>query len=172
MDSQAASGNGGGGPAVTRGSFGVVPAGERRDQRATWHGFSNALRAGGRARRRPPSSSSLLGLWLDGRLGTRPLFTVVLGSARRRSGSACDQLLPVPAADRARRGREAVDERNPVAPAVEREVALDIVKRGLIDRARRSSLVCRPRSRLGRRRERGDRDSASCSSTSSPPPRS
>ena len=23
--------------------FGVVPAGERRDQRDTWHGFSNAL---------------------------------------------------------------------------------------------------------------------------------
>jgi F0F1-type ATP synthase assembly protein I len=56
----------------------VVPAGERRDQRDTWHGYSNAL-----------SQAFeivaimvifvLIGLWIDGRAGTRPLFTVILG---------------------------------------------------------------------------------------------
>ena len=54
----------------------MVPAGERRDQRNTWHGDSNAC-----------SQAfeivatlvifTLLGLWIDGRLDTRPLFTVV-----------------------------------------------------------------------------------------------
>ena len=56
----------------------MVPAGERRDQRDTWHGFSNALVAGVRDRR-DPLLFVLLGLWIDGRVGTRPLFTVVLG---------------------------------------------------------------------------------------------
>ena len=55
----------------------VVPAGERRDQRATWQGFSNAF-----------SHAFeivavfvlfvLLGLWIDSRFGTRPLFTALL----------------------------------------------------------------------------------------------
>jgi F0F1-type ATP synthase assembly protein I len=54
----------------------VVPAGEHRDHRDTWHGFSNAL-----------SQAFeivatlvifvLLGLWIDGRVGSRPLFTVI-----------------------------------------------------------------------------------------------
>jgi F0F1-type ATP synthase assembly protein I len=56
----------------------VVPAGERPDQASTWEGFSNAL----------SHAVELVGvtvlfvlggLWLDGRTGTRPLFTVVLG---------------------------------------------------------------------------------------------
>jgi F0F1-type ATP synthase assembly protein I len=78
MDSQAPSGNGGGGQRLcSRRGFGVVPAGERRDRRETWHGYSNAF-----------SQAFeivatlvlfvLLGLWIDGRAGTRPLFTVVL----------------------------------------------------------------------------------------------
>ena len=54
----------------------MVPAGERRDQRATYSGFGNAL-----------SQAFeivatlvlfvLFGLWIDGRLGTRPLFTLI-----------------------------------------------------------------------------------------------
>jgi F0F1-type ATP synthase assembly protein I len=57
----------------------LVPAGERRDhQRATWNGFSNALgRAGELAG--PTLVFVLLGLGIDSRLGTRPVFTVVLG---------------------------------------------------------------------------------------------
>jgi F0F1-type ATP synthase assembly protein I len=56
----------------------VVPAGERRDQRDTWHGFSNALShafelAG------TTVIFVLIGLWIDGRVGTKPLFTVILG---------------------------------------------------------------------------------------------
>ncbi len=56
----------------------MVPAGERRDTKATWEGFSNAL---GRAVELVGTTVLfvLLGLWLDNRLGTRPLFTVVLG---------------------------------------------------------------------------------------------
>ncbi len=54
----------------------MVPAGERRDQRATWEGFSNAL-----AHAVELVGTTVLfllfGLWLDGRAGTRPLFTVV-----------------------------------------------------------------------------------------------
>ena len=58
--------------------FGVVPAGERPDQRETWHGFSNAL---SHAFELVAATVLfvLLGLWIDGRVGTRPLFTVVLG---------------------------------------------------------------------------------------------
>jgi F0F1-type ATP synthase assembly protein I len=63
---------------VTRGSFGVVPAGERRETRATWDGFSNAL-----AQAVELVGTTVIfvlgGLWIDGKLGTRPLFTVVLG---------------------------------------------------------------------------------------------
>ena len=56
----------------------MVPAGERRDQRDTRHGFSNALShafelAG------TTVVFVLLGLWIDSRVSTRPLFTVVLG---------------------------------------------------------------------------------------------
>jgi len=56
----------------------VVPAGERRDQRDTWHGFSNAL---SHAFELVATTVIfvLLGLWIDSRTGTRPLFTVVLG---------------------------------------------------------------------------------------------
>jgi F0F1-type ATP synthase assembly protein I len=57
----------------------VVPAGERRDQRDTWRGFSNAL---SHAFELVATTVLfvLLGLWIDSRIGTRPLFTVVLGS--------------------------------------------------------------------------------------------
>ncbi len=77
MDSQAPFGNGGGGWQLwSRRGFGVVPAGERRDQRNTWHGFSNALSQAFE------SVATLvifvlLGLWIDGRAGSRPLFTVI-----------------------------------------------------------------------------------------------
>ena len=56
----------------------MVPAGERRDQRDTWHGFSNAL---SHAFELVATTVLfvLLGLWIDSRAGTRPLFTVVLG---------------------------------------------------------------------------------------------
>ena len=56
----------------------VVPAGERRDQRVTWHGFSNAL---SHAFELVATTVLfvLFGLFVDGRLGTRPLFTVVFG---------------------------------------------------------------------------------------------
>ena len=57
----------------------MVPAGEPRDQRATWEGFSNAL-----ARAVELVGTTLVfvlgGLWIDGRLGTKPLFAVVLGA--------------------------------------------------------------------------------------------
>jgi F0F1-type ATP synthase assembly protein I len=60
------------------GAFGVVPEGERRDQRDTWHGFSNAL---SRSFEMAATLALfvLFGLFVDGRLGTRPIFTVVLG---------------------------------------------------------------------------------------------
>lgn len=56
----------------------MVPAGERRDQRDTWHGFSNAL---SHAFELVATTVIfvLVGLWIDGRSGTRPLFTVALG---------------------------------------------------------------------------------------------
>ena len=56
----------------------MVPAGERRDQRDTWHGFSNAL---SHAFELVATTVIfvLLGLFIDDRTGTRPLFTVVLG---------------------------------------------------------------------------------------------
>lgn len=56
----------------------MVPAGERRDQRDTWHGFSNVL---SHAFELVATTVIfvLIGLWIDGRFGTRPLFTVVLG---------------------------------------------------------------------------------------------
>jgi F0F1-type ATP synthase assembly protein I len=59
----------------SRRGFGVVPAGERRDRRDTWHGYSNAL-----AQAFEIVATLvifvLLGLWIDGRADTRPLFTV------------------------------------------------------------------------------------------------
>ena len=56
----------------------MVPAGEPRDQRATWEGFSNAL---GRAVELVGTTLIfvLVGLWLDGRFGTKPVLTVTLG---------------------------------------------------------------------------------------------
>jgi F0F1-type ATP synthase assembly protein I len=55
----------------------VIPATERRDQRATWEGFSNAL-----SHAVELAGTTVLfvlgGLWLDSRFGTRPLFTVAL----------------------------------------------------------------------------------------------
>ena len=55
----------------------MVPAGERRDQRDTWHGFSNAL---SRSFEMVATFALfvLLGLFVDDRVGTRPLFTLVL----------------------------------------------------------------------------------------------
>ena len=55
----------------------MVPAGERRDQRDTWHGFSNAL-SNAFEMVATTLIFVLLGLWIDGRAGTRPLFTVAL----------------------------------------------------------------------------------------------
>lgn len=56
----------------------MVPVGEHRDQRDTWHGFSNAL-----SRSFEMVATTvifvLVGLWIDGRAGTKPLFTVGLG---------------------------------------------------------------------------------------------
>lgn len=56
----------------------MVPSGGSREQRALWSGFSNAL---GRAVELVGTTLVfvLFGIWLDGRLGTRPVFTVVLG---------------------------------------------------------------------------------------------
>jgi F0F1-type ATP synthase assembly protein I len=56
----------------------LTPAEEQRDTHKTWQGFSDALAysvqlAG------TTVIFVLLGLWLDNRIGTRPLFTVVLG---------------------------------------------------------------------------------------------
>jgi len=56
----------------------VVPAGERRDQRGTWSGFSNAF-SHAFEMAAVTVLFVLFGLWIDGRFGTRPLFTVVLG---------------------------------------------------------------------------------------------
>ena len=57
----------------------MVPAEEPREQRATWEGFSNAL-----ARAVELVGTTLVfvlaGLWIDGRLGTKPLFAVILGA--------------------------------------------------------------------------------------------
>ena len=55
----------------------MVPAGERRDQRDTWHGFSNAL---SRSFEMAATFALfvLLGLFVDSRLGTRPLCTIAL----------------------------------------------------------------------------------------------
>jgi len=67
------------GPELVTGKVsGVIPAGERRGQRATWEGFSNAL---GHAVELVGTTLVfvLAGLFLDNRFGTRPLFTVVLG---------------------------------------------------------------------------------------------
>ena len=56
----------------------MVPAGERRDQRETYRGFSDAL-ANAFEFVATTVIFVLLGLWIDSRAGTRPLFTVVLG---------------------------------------------------------------------------------------------
>jgi F0F1-type ATP synthase assembly protein I len=57
----------------------LVPEEEPREQRATWEGFSNAL-----ARAVELVGTTLVcvlaGLWIDSRLGTKPLFAVVLGA--------------------------------------------------------------------------------------------
>jgi F0F1-type ATP synthase assembly protein I len=62
----------------SEGAKAVVPAGERRDQRDTWGGFSNAFSHAFELAA-VTVLFVLFGLWIDGRLGTRPLFTVVLG---------------------------------------------------------------------------------------------
>ena len=56
----------------------MVPSGSSREQRALWSGFSDAL---GRAVELVGTTVVfvLAGLWIDGRLGTRPIFTLVLG---------------------------------------------------------------------------------------------
>ncbi len=56
----------------------MVPVGEHRDQRDTWHGFSNAL---SQAFEMVATTVILVlvGLFIDDRVGTKPLFTVVLG---------------------------------------------------------------------------------------------
>jgi len=56
----------------------VVPAGDRRNQRDTWSGFSGALSHAFELAA-TLTLFVLFGLWLDGRAGTRPLFTVILG---------------------------------------------------------------------------------------------
>ena len=48
-----------------------MAAGQQPPQRATWEGFSNALTL-------VTLIFVLAGLWLDSRLGTRPVFTVAL----------------------------------------------------------------------------------------------
>jgi F0F1-type ATP synthase assembly protein I len=61
-----------------KGIFAVLPAGQERGQQSMWNGFSNAL-----ARAVELVGTVLvfvlIGLWIDSRLGTKPLFTVVLG---------------------------------------------------------------------------------------------
>lgn len=56
----------------------MVPEGERRANKATWQGFNDAL-----SRAIEFAGTTLvfvlLGLWIDSRVGTKPLFTVVLG---------------------------------------------------------------------------------------------
>jgi F0F1-type ATP synthase assembly protein I len=56
----------------------VFPAGQERGQQSMWNGFSNAL-----ARAVELVGTVLvfvlIGLWIDSRVGTKPLFTVVLG---------------------------------------------------------------------------------------------
>jgi F0F1-type ATP synthase assembly protein I len=55
----------------------VIPAGERRDQK-TWSGFSDAL---ARAVEFAGTTviCALVGLFIDSRLGTRPLFFIIFG---------------------------------------------------------------------------------------------
>ena len=55
----------------------VVPAGEHRDQRDTWHGFSNALSHAFEIAA-ITAIFALIGVWIDHRLGTRPAFMIVL----------------------------------------------------------------------------------------------
>ncbi len=61
-----------------KGIFAVFPAGQERGQQSMWNGFSNAL-----ARAVELVGTVLvfvlIGLWIDSRLDTKPLFTVVLG---------------------------------------------------------------------------------------------
>jgi F0F1-type ATP synthase assembly protein I len=80
MDSQAPSGNGRGGSGawIPEGATAVVPAGERRDQRATYSGFSKAFSHAFELVA-VTVLFVLFGLWIDGRFGTRPVFTVLLG---------------------------------------------------------------------------------------------
>ena len=89
----------------------MVPAGERRDQRDTWHGFSNAL---SHAFEIVATTVFfvLLGLWIDGRVGTRPLFTVVLGLLAV-IGLGVRAYYTYMAQIAARRGGEAVAAKNP-----------------------------------------------------------
>ena len=56
----------------------MVSEGERRATKATWKGFDIAL---GRAVELVGTTLVfvLVGLWIDSRFGTKPLFTVVLG---------------------------------------------------------------------------------------------
>ena len=56
----------------------MVPAGERRDQRDTYHGFTNAFTQAFEFVF-TTVIFVLLGLFLDSRFGTRPLFMIVLG---------------------------------------------------------------------------------------------
>jgi len=65
-------------PGAVEGSFRLIPAEEHRDDRSMWQGFSDALT---HAVELVGTTVIfiLLGLWLDNSIGTRPLFTVVLG---------------------------------------------------------------------------------------------
>ena len=56
----------------------MIPAEEHRDDRKMWQGFSDAL-AYSEQLAGTTVIFVLLGLWLDNSIGTRPLFTVVLG---------------------------------------------------------------------------------------------
>ena len=108
----------------------MVPAGERRDQRDTWHGFSNALVAGVRDGR-------------DARAlrAARPLASTTASAPGRCSpsssrcspwsASACAAYYTYKAQiERDEEGKPWL--RRTRSPLVEREVALDIVKHGLM----------------------------------------
>ncbi len=118
-----------------------------------WQGFGDALAQAVGSRRHAPPAVPLSGWWLDGRLGTRPLFAIVLGLFGV-VGVERARVLHVPgghgsAKRRASRGHGS-------NPNVEREIALDIVTPRPDDRARRRA-GRRAHPRLGRRGQCRDR---------------
>ena len=55
----------------------MVPAGEHRDQRDTWHGFSYAFSHAFELAA-VTAIFALSGVWTDHRCGTQPVFTIAL----------------------------------------------------------------------------------------------